>query len=215
MKKRWLIKIKEVVITPVVFISSLVLFFLKYGPKKVSGRDPYICDPVHEPPIICDPVHEPPVLAAKEYFSQKPILFLSLLVLIIYPINLYRTIKSYFVTQFTVGQLFKNLILRCFLWVLAYSLLFTLGFVALVLMGFFYYQPNSLTINTVVAITLSFSLFLPSLMFLTGAELILVAAKDRRFAVTGVIFVWLAIVSLLISLSLVNQVNNLSGVPIF
>jgi len=185
MIKEQLKKNLKIIFYPVALIIFFITAFLKGGVKKIKAQG-MICDPVHEPPIICDPVHEPPVVKAMEYLSQKPVTIISILVILIFPVYLYRVIKHFFTVQFSTWQLTRKVIKHCFIWSFLYHLLLAIVFILVSKMGFLenFYSYQSDWTNTIFIILLFIPVFL-LLNLISGIELLLISIKDRRFLVSG------------------------------
>ena len=185
MIKEQLKKNFKIIFYPVALIIFFITALFKGGVKKIRAQG-MICDPVHEPPIVCDPVHEPPVAKAMEYLSQKPVTIISILVILIFPIYLYRVIKQFFTVQFSTWQLTRKVIKHCFIWSFLYHLLLAIVFILVSKMGLFenFYSYQSDWTNIIFIILLFIPVFL-LLNLISGIELLLISIKDRRFLVSG------------------------------
>jgi len=185
MIKEQLKKNLKIIFYPIALIIFFITTFLKGGVKKIRAQG-MICDPVHEPPIVCDPVHEPPVAKAMEYLSQKPVMIISILVILIFPIYLYRVIKQFFTVQFSTWQLTRKVIKHCFVWSFLYHLLLAIIFILVSKMGLFenFYSYQSDWTNIIFIILLFIPVFL-LLNLISGIELLFISIKDRRFLVSG------------------------------
>lgn len=189
-------KIRGIIFTPLALIVSLVLALLRISAKKISARG-IICDPVHEPPEVCDPVHVPPICdpvhvpppyeEAAEYVSSKPAISLSVIALLIFPINVYRIMKRFFLVQFSSWQLAKKLLKHCLLWAFGYSLILVILFFTLSFFKPIKFSFYPLWIH-VLFIALMFVPAFLLLNFITGIELLMISIKDHRFLKTGVFF---------------------------
>jgi len=202
-------KLKEslkVIFYPLALIIFFITVLFKGGVKKIKAGG-IIYDPVHEPQIVCDPVHEPPALKAMEYLSQKPVTIISVLIILVFPLYLYRIIKQFFTIQFSTWQLIRKIIKLCFIWSFLYYLLLAVIFILVSKMNFFqnFYSYPSDLVNAIFIILL----FIPVFLFLnliSGIELILISIKDRRFLVSGLI---LFFIPLLVFLGLYYFISNL------
>lgn len=173
MIKEQLKKNLKIIFYPVALIIFFITALFKGGVKKTQG-------------MICDPVHEPPVVKAMEYLSQKPVTIISILVILIFPVYLYRVIKQFFTVQFSTWQLTRKIIKHCFIWSFLYYLLLAIVFILVSKMGFlenFYSYQSDLT-NAIFIILLFIPVFL-LLNLISGIELFLISIKDRRFLVSG------------------------------
>jgi len=193
MIKKQIKKSLKIIFYPLALIIFFITAFLKGGVKKIKAQG-IICDPVHEPPIVCDPVHEPPVVKAIEYLSQKPVTIISILVILIFPVYLFRVIKQFFTTQFSTWQLTRRVIKHCFVWSFLYYLLLAIVFILVSKMGLLenYYSYQSDLTNAIFIILLFIPVFL-ILNLISGIELLLISIKDRRFLVSGLILFFVPI----------------------
>lgn len=188
----------KIIFYPVALIIFFIATFLKGGVKKIRAQG-MICDPVHEPPIVFDPVQEPPIAKAMEYLSQKPVTIISILVILIFPVYLYRVIKQFFTIQFSTWQLTRKIIKHCFVWSFLYYLLLAIVFILASKMGFLenFYSYQSDLANAIFIILLFIPVFL-LLNLISGIELFLISIKDRRFLVSGLILFFVPILLFII-----------------
>lgn len=198
MIKKQLRKNFKIIFYPLALIIFFITAFFKGGVKKIRAQG-MICDPVHEPPIVCDPVHEPPVAKAMVYLSQKPVTIISILVILIFPVYLFRVIKQFFTTQFSTWQLTRKVIKHCFVWSFLYYLLLAIVFILVSKMGLLenYYSYQSDLTNAIFIILLFIPVFL-ILNLISGIELLLISIKDRRFLVSGLTFFFIPILVFII-----------------
>jgi hypothetical protein len=183
MIKKQIKKSLKIIFYPLALIIFFITAFLKGGVKKIKAQG-----------IICDPVHEPPVVKAIEYLSQKPVTIISILVILIFPVYLFRVIKQFFTTQFSTWQLTRRVIKHCFVWSFLYYLLLAIVFILVSKMGLLenYYSYQSDLTNAIFIILLFIPVFL-ILNLISGIELLLISIKDRRFLVSGLILFFVPI----------------------
>lgn len=214
-------KIREIVFTPLALIVSLVLASLKIGIKKISARriicdpvhePPEVYDPVHEPPIVCDPVHEPPGQKVIEYITSKPVISISVIALLIFPINVYRIVKQFFLIQFSSWQLTKKLLKHCLLWAFGYSLMLTILFFVLSFFGIIEPSIYPRWANGLFIVLMFIPAF-PLLNFITGIELLAISIKDHRFFRTGVFFTVISGLLLFLIFGLVRTLFGFLLIP--
>ena len=179
MTKEQLNKNLKIIFYPIAFIISFTVVFFGGGVEKIGAQGILVIDEMTAPAPIT------------EYLSQSPVSIISIFVILIFIIYLYRgLIKQFFTIQLSTGKLIIRVVKHCFVWSFLYYLLLAIIFIFVLKMGFsesFYSTVVLYDSLMVIFIILLFFPFFLLLNLISGIELFFISIKDRRFLVSGFI----------------------------